>query len=281
MVLAPIDLTNTQAYWPVDELRPSEQNPRGPVSPDSVTELADSIRAQGVLQPLLITPAGVVVAGHRRLAAARLAGLRDVPVIVRELSESEMLQIMLVENLQRADLTPMQEARTYQKLKTMGLEESEITRRCGIGKTRLYHRLQLLALDERIQELIDAGEMQVSYAALLWRIPDLGLQRRLGLMAVRRRMTLAALSTLIDKELAEQAKPKTRSGRGPRPTFDKAKTSRRDALAALRTLGTARWSGITVAELVENTCERDCGMSNRDVICRECPVMMLVGRLLA
>ena len=93
--------------WPVTRLRPNPLNPRTELQTTGLDELAASIRAQGVLQPLLVTPQGLVVAGHRRLAAARLAGLEVVPVLVRDLDPVRQQEIMLVENLQRAELTPV------------------------------------------------------------------------------------------------------------------------------------------------------------------------------
>jgi len=93
---------------PVNDLRPNPLNPRGELHVAGLDELADSIRAQGVLQPLLVTPGGVVVAGHRRLAAARMAGLSEVPVVVRDLDAVQQQEIMLVENLQRQDLSAVE-----------------------------------------------------------------------------------------------------------------------------------------------------------------------------
>src|SRR6266702_8178692 len=95
-------------FRPIDPLRPNQLNPRGELHSAGLEELADSIRAQGVLQPLLVTPGGVVVAGHRRLAAARLAGLSDVPVVIRDLDAVQQQEIMLAENLQRQDLSAVE-----------------------------------------------------------------------------------------------------------------------------------------------------------------------------
>jgi ParB family transcriptional regulator, chromosome partitioning protein len=96
-------VTGSAEVRPILSLRPNPLNPRGELDPAGLDELADSIRAQGVLQPLLVTPGGVVVAGHRRLAAARQAGLTEVPVMVRDPDRAQQQEIMLVENLQRQD----------------------------------------------------------------------------------------------------------------------------------------------------------------------------------
>src|SRR5712691_817921 len=101
--MSALPLSSTESR-PIVSLRANPLNPRGELHTAGLDELAESIHAQGVLQPLLITPLGVVVAGHRRLAAARQAGLSDVPVVVRDLNQVQQQEIMLVENLQRQDL---------------------------------------------------------------------------------------------------------------------------------------------------------------------------------
>jgi ParB/RepB/Spo0J family partition protein len=122
--------------WPIARLRPHPLNPRGELNAADVDDLVASILAHteqgGILQPLLVTPDGTVVAGHRRLAAARRAGLVDVPVVVRELTPTEQLELQLVENLQRADLSPIQEGRAYQHLVETGATLASIARAVGV-----------------------------------------------------------------------------------------------------------------------------------------------------
>ena len=132
-------------------LRPNPLNPRGELDPAGLDELADSMRAQGVLQPLLVTPGGLVVAGHRRLAAARQAGLTEVPVMVRDLSPAQQQEIMLVENLQRQDLSPVEEARGYRRILDEGHTGAQLARRIGVPTARINARLLLLKLDEQVQ----------------------------------------------------------------------------------------------------------------------------------
>jgi ParB family chromosome partitioning protein len=129
---------------PIAELRPNPFNPRGDVDDAGLEELAESIRAQGVLQPLLVTPGGVVVAGHRRLAAARMAGLVEVPVVIRDLDRIQQQEIMLVENLQRQDLSPVEEARAYRQLLDAGHTTAQLARRIGAPAARINARLVLL-----------------------------------------------------------------------------------------------------------------------------------------
>ena len=181
--------------WPIARLRPHPLNPRGELHAADVDDLVASILAHteqgGILQPLLVTPDGTVVAGHRRLAAARRAGLVDVPVLVRQLTATEQLQLQLVENLQRADLTPIQEGRAYQHLVDTGASLASIARAVGVSANRVRERLALLDLDASVQGQVHRGELPLNVAALLRPVHDPARQRRLARLAVRRRLSLA------------------------------------------------------------------------------------------
>lgn len=142
----------------LSELRANPLNPRGEVTHDvSLRELAMSIKAQGVLQPVLITPAGLIVAGHRRVEAAKLADLSEVPVIVRELNDAEQLQVMLVENLQRNDLTLMQTARAYRTLTERGLSVPVIAQSIGVTKRSVNEHLMVFKLPTELLDYFERG----------------------------------------------------------------------------------------------------------------------------
>src|SRR5262245_47778192 len=146
-------------------LDPHPNNPRGPVDPATVEELASSIREKGILEPLIVVPvrnAGqawkieryLTVAGHRRRVAAQLAGLAEVPAIVRDLGPAEQEEVMLVENLQREDLTLLQEAKAFRRLADQyGLTGADVARRTGVEKTRVQQRLAILKLSVAAQSL--------------------------------------------------------------------------------------------------------------------------------
>src|SRR6266581_3409769 len=157
---------------PVNDLRPNPLNPRGELHVAGLDELADSIRAQGVLQPLLVTPGGVVVAGHRRLAAARLAGLSEVPVVVRDLDAVQQQEIMLVENLQRQDLSAVEEARAYRRLLDDGHTTAQLARRVGVPAARINGRLVLLRLDEQVQWMFHRADLPLTLAPVLCKVTD-------------------------------------------------------------------------------------------------------------
>lgn len=153
---------------PVDRLTPHPDNVRRNVG--DVTELAKSIAGTGVLEPLLVLPAGddgchLVVAGHRRLAAARKAGLSEVPAIVRDLTAAEVIEAMLVENLQRAEITPVEEARGYGRLIELDTKVTDIARKVGRSQPHVKGRLDLLTLPDQVLDLVDVGDVTLTEAA--------------------------------------------------------------------------------------------------------------------
>ena len=201
--------------WPTASLRPNPFNPRLMLDPASVDDLAASIATHrdqgGILQPLLVTPDGTVVAGHRRLAAARRAGLTDVPVIVRSLSPVEQLEIQLVENLQRADLTPIEEARAYHLLLEVGTTLASIARTVGVPANRVRDRLTLLDLDEQVQGQVHRNELPMRVALLLAPLRDQARQRRLAGIAARRRLDGGSGAAASGGGTGDPARPSVRS----------------------------------------------------------------------
>jgi len=160
---------------PLDQLREHPDNPRSHFDPAQLAELADSIKAKGILNPLLVRPNGKkgfqVLAGARRLRAARGAGLAEVPVIVRELDDEAALEVLIVDNLQRADVHPFDEARGYQTLLTRpGYDVARIAERVGRSVAYIYDRVKLLNLTKEAQDLFLAGKFTAGHAVLLARL---------------------------------------------------------------------------------------------------------------
>lgn len=152
----------------ISKLKPNPQNPRGAVAHDSaLLELAASIKSHGVLQPLVITPNDLIVAGHRRFEAAKLAGLESVPVVVKKLSQIEQLQIMLIENLQRADLNVVQEGAAFKALVDYGLTPSQIAKATGISGSRISNCIAIQVLPPDVQTKFAAKQIALSCATVL------------------------------------------------------------------------------------------------------------------
>ncbi len=286
MIAAEQTTPDTIVYWPLGDLRPNPLNPRGDIDPASVTELADSIRAQGILQPLLVTPDGTVVAGHRRLAAARLAGLADLPAVVRPMSEAAQLEAMLVENLQRADLSSLQEARAYRRLNKSGLPLNEIARRLGITHSRVQQSLTILKLDPQVQAIFDQTDLPAGAAPVLLKVADPQMQRRLATMAAGRRITIERLRELVQRGqgvLAGEERPKVAAAEeaAPAPVKLAGPVGRRQAMDLLTQLDGRSITPRQMAALFDDVCGvcGDCGMASLETVCAECPLPQFVARL--
>ena len=142
----------------VDEIEPNRNQPRKNFDEDSLHELAESIRHVGVIQPLLLQKADgyyQIIAGERRWRAARLAGLTEIPAIIKEFSPMETVEVALIENIQREDLNPIEEAQAFQRLiSEFGLKQDEAAERVSKSRTAVTNALRLLKLDERVQQMI-------------------------------------------------------------------------------------------------------------------------------
>jgi ParB family chromosome partitioning protein len=156
---------------PLDRIHPNPRQPRTEFDASSLAELADSIRAQGVLQPVLVRPAGdgfQLVAGERRYRASRSIGLSTIPAIVRSVSDEEMLELALIENLQREDLSPIEEALGYQRLiEELLYTHERLSERVGKNRSSITNSLRLLALPTNVQSMVSRGTLSAGHARAL------------------------------------------------------------------------------------------------------------------
>ena len=156
----------------ISEIEPNRDQPRKEFDSEALSELADSISQHGVLQPLLLRPMITggyrIVAGERRWRAARMAGLTEVPAVIREMSDAEEMLFALIENLQREDLTPLEEARGYRTLiETQDFTQEEVSQAVGKSRPAVTNALRLLNLPEDIQEMLENGEITAGHARTL------------------------------------------------------------------------------------------------------------------
>ena len=160
----------------LSELIANAQQPRTVFEASALEELASSIAEKGVLQPLLVRPRGngyEIVAGERRFRAAKLAGLTEVPVVVRDLDDRETLEIALIENLQRENLNPLEEARAFQGLLELGLTQEQLAKTLGKGRSTIANGLRLLNLSRDAQKALEDGLISAGHArAILSRPTD-------------------------------------------------------------------------------------------------------------
>ena len=168
----------------VDLIRPNPDQPRTRFTESALEDLAQSIRANGVVQPIVVRPkAGhfEIVAGERRWRAAQRAGLRKIPAAVREVSDDKLLELALIENIQREELNPIEEAKAYRKLiDGIGLTQEGVAERVGRDRTLIATSLRLLKLSDDIQKLIEDGKLSAGHGRALLLTDDLAVQRRIA-----------------------------------------------------------------------------------------------------
>ncbi len=152
-------------------IEPNRNQPRKDFNEEALQELADSIRTYGVIQPLIVTKRDdhyQIIAGERRWRAAKLAGLREIPVIIKEYTDEEIDEISLIENIQREDLNPVEEAAAYERLlKEYGLTQEELSERVSKSRTAITNSLRLLRLPEAVQEMLRDGKISTGHAKVL------------------------------------------------------------------------------------------------------------------
>lgn len=166
----------------IDLIRPGHQQPRTTFDQARLDELAQSIKTSGIIQPLLVRPRGglfELVAGERRWRAAQLAGLIRIPAIVREIPDDRLLELALIENIQRQELNPIEEANAYKRLiESLNLTQDEVAQRVGRDRTFVTNYLRILKLPSEIQHLLENEKLSFGHARALLGLADVILQRR-------------------------------------------------------------------------------------------------------
>lgn len=238
--IEPIALTPNQGGLleiNIESISPNPHQPRQAMQPDALEELALSIREHGVLQPLVVTGTGegayALVAGERRWRAARLAGLDTVPVLVKEVTPREMLELALVENLQRADLNPLEEALAYKSLvEEFGLTQGAVAARVGRSRTAVANSLRLLGLPPQVQESLALGMIEAGHARAILQAPDEAGQLRLLEHTVASGLNVRQVEALARK-MAEAASQEQAEKEAETPTPSKADDALYDELRTL------------------------------------------------
>ena len=198
---------------------PSPLQPRGVFDEAKLDELAQSITANGVVQPLLVRPKAdrfELIAGERRWRAAQRAGLTRVPAIVKDVADDKVLELALIENIQREDLNPIEEARAYRNLiDTVGLTQESVAERVGRDRSYVTNFLRLLKLPDDLQDLVQSGRLSVGHARTLLALPDVAAQRRLARKIIEFDLSVRATEQSV-RHLTEPKAP--RSAKNARTT---------------------------------------------------------------
>jgi len=203
---------------PIGKVIPSPLQPRTEFREEHLTELIESIRERGILQPLIVRKVGEtyeLIAGERRWRAARQVGLTEVPTLIREASDREVLELALIENLQREDLNPMEEAAAYARLsKEFSMTQEEIARRVGKSRAAVANAVRLLDLDGELQGYLRTGRISVGHAKVLLSLKTPEEQRLLAEQILRQGASVRAAEQLVSKHLAKTGRPVSESRNG-------------------------------------------------------------------
>ena len=211
------------AEVPIAQIRPNPRNPRQHFDPERIAELAASIAAQGVIQPLAVRPHPTqpghyeLIAGERRLRALQQLGTALVPVVVRNVPDTELLEAALVENLQREALTPIEEALAYRALMQQhGHTQEQLATRVGRQRSTIANMMRLLGLPMAVQEDLESGRLSIGHARALLAAPLPDQQLALREIVLRRNLSVRETEALVKKEARRTAKDAARPGtRGP------------------------------------------------------------------
>lgn len=185
---------------PISEIKPNKGQPRKTFRPEELAELTDSIKQNGILQPLLVRKKGSgyeIVAGERRYQAAKAAGLSEVPVVIREISDDEVFKLALIENLQRSDLSPLEEAQGYRQLiKEKGLTQEELAKILSKSRSAITNTLRLLDLPEEVQGLVEEGKLTAGHARAILAVPSEEERIQLAQKVVEERLSVRQTESL-------------------------------------------------------------------------------------
>ena len=200
-------------YVNIQKVEPNKEQPRKNFDQDAILELSESIKIHGIIQPLLVQKRDdyyEIIAGERRWRAAKKAGLKEVPVIVKELTEKEIVEISLIENIQRENLNPIEEAYAYKKLLTeFNLKQDEVAERVSKSRTAVTNSMRLLKLDENVQQMVIDEKLSTGHARALLGITDPEKQYIVAQKIFDERLSVRETEKLIkkiqkDKEVSEQ-----------------------------------------------------------------------------
>ena len=185
----------------ITDVEPNRDQPRKYFDDDSITELADSISQFGIIQPLLVQEREgyyEIIAGERRWRAARKAGLKEVPVIIKRFTNQEAVEVALVENIQREDLNPIEEAKAYERLvKEYGLSQEDVAGRVSKSRTAVTNSMRLLRLDADVQKMVETSQISEGHARAILGVPSPELQRQMAETIVKEKLSVRQTEKLV------------------------------------------------------------------------------------
>jgi len=205
------------AFLELGKVKPNPLQPREDFDPESMAELVQSIKEKGLLQPILVRPKGdnyELIAGERRLRAANLLNLKEIPAIIKDVEDRDSLELALIENIQRQELNPIEEARAYQYLiEKFQLTQEEVGDVLGKSRVAITNCLRLLKLPGEIQEEVRSGRISYAHGRALLEIEDVNMQRKMVRDIISKSLSVRELESIIKtrRPMAGRARPGTRS----------------------------------------------------------------------
>mgnify|MGYP003291721471 CR=1 FL=1 len=219
----------------LNDIEPNREQPRKYFDEDALSELADSIETHGVIQPLLVRPLSdggyQLIAGERRWRAARMAGLNEVPVVVREMSDSEAMELALVENLQREDLNPIEEAEGFRLLmENYNLTQDQAAQRVGKSRPAVANAVRLLALPEELLEKVKYGTLSPGHARTLLSLEDAQKMIKVAEEIIKRNLSVRDSEKLVKTLLHPKEEKKEKKKEKRDPYYDECEIAIREEL---------------------------------------------------
>ena len=229
-----IDLGGEPSEVDLDSIVPGPMQPRTNFDEAALEGLAESIKTHGIVQPLLVRRRGEgfeLIAGERRWRAAKLAGLKHVPVLVKEVADQNLLEIALIENIQREDLNPIEEAQAYKRLiENVGLTQEALATRVGRDRSYITNYLRLLKLPPDLQQLVIEGRLSTGHARTIVGLSHADVQRRLARQVIEDGLSVRATEILVQKASADRPARTPRISQPVDPNIRAAETKLRRAL---------------------------------------------------
>lgn len=223
----------------INKVEPNREQPRKNFDQDALLELSESIKQFGLIQPILVQDRDTfyeIVAGERRWRASKLAGLKEVPVIIRKFTEQEIVEISLIENIQREDLNPIEEARAYNRLHTeFNLKQEEVAERVSKSRAAVANSMRLLKLSENVQQMVVDGDLSTGHARALLAVEDQNEQYRIALKVFNEKMSVRDIEKYI-KDMNKPAKIKKEVNESVKAVYEKLEEELKQALGTKVTI---------------------------------------------
>lgn len=207
----------------INRIEPNKNQPRKEFNEDALQELADSIKQFGVIEPLVVVKRKgyyELIAGERRWRAARLAGLKEVPVVIKDYDDQQIVEIALIENIQREDLNPIEEAHAYERLiQEFNLTQDEVAERVSKSRTTVTNALRLLKLTEKVQQMLIDDMLSTGHVRALITIADPQLQYETAMYIFDKKLSVRETESYVKKLLNKKPKEKTSEKEDPELSF--------------------------------------------------------------